>query len=106
MSEVSPLSEQSATSDEQGQATPAEGELFEPSPQRGRVPAMPGVSVHFSRLTGRYTAIVDLDTTAAQMTTALARYLPADVRLVETLSHVGATLIVFQGEPDPPGGGI
>ncbi len=85
---------------------PAEGELFEPAPRRVQVPAMPGVSVHFSRLTGRYTAIIDLDTTAAQMTTALARYLPAGVRLVETLSHVGATMIVFQGEPDPPGSGV
>ncbi|WP_261565457.1 hypothetical protein [Frankia gtarii] len=85
---------------------PAEGELYEPSSRRGRVPAMPGVSVHFSKISGRYTAIVDVDTTAAQMTTALARYLPAGVRLVETLSHVGATMIVFQGEPDPPGSSV
>ncbi len=105
MSEVSPLSERSTPSDEQDQAAADEGELYEPSSRRGRVPAMPGVSVHFSRLTGRYTAIVDVDTTAAQMTTALARYLPAGVRLVETLSHVGATMIVFQGDPDPVGSG-
>ncbi len=106
MPEVSPMSTKTAPSDEQRQTAPdegaqAEGGLFEPSPQRVRVSPMSGVTVHFSRLSGRYTAIIDLDITAAQMTAALARYLPADVRLVETLSHVGATMIVFQGSPDP-----
>ncbi len=103
MPESSPMPDETAASGEQGQAAPVESA---PSPRRTRVPAAAGVSVHFSRLTGRYTAIVDVDTTAAQMTTALARYLPAGVRLVETLSHVGATMIVFQGEPDPPGSGV
>lgn len=61
-----------------------------------RLPAMPGATVHYSRLSGRWTVDVDANLTAAQLTATLARYLPAGARLAEALK------IVFQGEADRP----
>ncbi|MCM3921719.1 hypothetical protein ND748_08585 [Frankia sp. AiPs1] len=59
------------------------------------------MSVHYSKLSGRHTAILDQGVTAAQMTAALARYLPAEAPLVEAVTHVGAAMLIFQGAPDP-----
>ncbi|EIV90821.1 hypothetical protein [Frankia sp. QA3] len=70
------------------------------------LPAMPGISVHYSRISGRHTAVIDQGVTASALTAALARYLPADVPLVETLTHVGAAMLIFQGESDPHDGDV
>ncbi|WP_261555536.1 hypothetical protein [Frankia tisae] len=66
-----------------------------------QLPAMPGVSVHYSKVSGRHTAVIDRGISAAQMTTALARYLPADVCLVDSVSHAAGIVLTYQGEPDP-----
>ncbi len=80
---------------------PTMSDAAPPDPGRGCGPAMPGVSVHYSRISGRHTAVIDQGVTASALTAALARYLPADVPLVETLTHVGAAMLIFQGAPDP-----
>ncbi len=66
-----------------------------------QLPAKPGVTVHYSKISGRHTAVIDQGITASALTAALARYLPGDVPLVETVTHVGAAMLIFQGAPDP-----
>ncbi|MCM3920459.1 hypothetical protein ND748_01995 [Frankia sp. AiPs1] len=37
-----------------------------------QLPAMPGISVHYSRISGRHTAVIDQGVTASALTSALA----------------------------------
>ncbi|KLL10813.1 hypothetical protein [Protofrankia coriariae] len=61
-----------------------------------------GATAHYSRITGRVTVIVDVAMTAAEVTNALAIYLPGDVRLSEAHSLGDTVMLVFQGQPDQP----
>ncbi len=83
--------------DEQGQAKPGVGAQF---------PPQPGASVHHSPLIGQATVLVDQGIRASDLTSALARFLPAGVRLVEASLHAGTVMLVFEGAPAAAGGGV
>lgn len=89
---------------QQGGPTAAGPErVLVPEGAEPKLPPLPGTSVHVSRATGRATVISDVDVTAGELSSALARYLPADVRLVEAVTNAGAVMLVFQGGRAPAG---
>ncbi|WP_261561620.1 hypothetical protein [Frankia tisae] len=69
-------------------------------------PPVLGATVHHSPLVGQATVLADQGIRAADLTSALARFLPAGVRLVEATVHAGTVMLVFQGLPERSGGGI
>ncbi len=83
--------------DEQDQAEPGGVAIALPRP---------GASVHHSPLVGQATVLVDQGIRAADLTSALARFLPAGVRLVEASLHAGTVMLVFESAPAAAGSGV
>ncbi len=97
VTESSPMSDETAANDEQDQAEPGAGAQF---------PPQPGASVHHSPLSGQATVLADQGIQASDLTSALARFLPANVRLVEATVHAGTVMMVFEGRPALPSDGV
>ncbi len=61
----------------------------------------PGATVHHSHTLGQATVLADQGIRASDLSSALARFLPGGVRLVEATAHAGTVMLVFESGAAP-----